>query len=1009
MAKKKATRNESGQVPKPAKKSTTKKKTSNKLKVAIAVLPPADAQLNFPVVGIGASAGGLEAMVELLENMPSNSGMAFVIVTHQHPGHASLLPELLARKTALPVGEVEDGQAVQPNHVYVMPPGGQLAILGGTLQRMETEQPAAPKLPIDYFFRSLAEDQLERAVVIILSGTGTDGTLGLRAIKAGAGMAMVESPESAKYPGMPSSAIATGMADYVLPPAAMPEQLLNYVKGPYLQGTATAAESPSVPAGPMQKIFVLLRSQTGHDFSCYKTNTLRRRIERRMNIHQIKNPNDYVKYLHENVHEIDLLFKELLISVTSFFRDRQAWVSLNTHVEELLGSQSGGGEVRAWVPGCATGEEVYSLAILLREGVTKLRHHINAQVFGTDLDGNAIETARAGRYPEGVAVDVSAEYLEHYFTHHDNSYRIRKEVREMAVFAQQNVVKDPPFTKLDIIACRNLLIYLDADLQKMLLPIFHYALKPGGLLFLGPSESIGALTDLFEPLDKRWKIFRRKDKAGAVHSLPRLPTHRATLDAQTATSMQHVTDTPVASARTVPALIERILVTQFAPASVVVSDRGDIVYIHGRTGMYLEPAPGQPRANILEMAREGLPIALAAALRQCNSTGGEVVREGVRVKTNGDYSLVNVTVSKLGEPESLRGLLLVTFRPVEIDATRERAKPTKQKNRAEGEQVVELERELRYTKESHQSTIEELQLSNEELKSTNEELQSTNEELQSTNEELETSKEEMQSLNEELTTVNSELQCKVDELSQATDDMQNLLNSTDIATLFLDNELNINRFTEQTQNLIKLRDTDVGRPLSELVSNLPEVNLEDDCRRVLRALSALEREVADKDGIWYLMRIKPYRTAENLIEGLVITFVNIQRLKTAEESAELRAFFESIVETLREPLLVLDDQHRIVSANTRFCERFRLDRKQVVGALLSKVGQGEWDIPQLNHLLDEILPEHRTLEDFKVTHEFSKVGRKTLLLNARRLERERGLPDLILLAMDDVTGESLSE
>lgn len=583
----------------------------------------------YPIVGIGASAGGLVALEELLDNMPADTGMAFVVVTHQHPGHTSLLPELLGKVTEMTVLAAADGTKLVPNHVYVGPPGGHLAILNGALHRMETEKKEAPRLPIDYFFRSLAEDQKEQAICIVLSGTGTDGTLGVKAIKGESGMAMVQQPQSAKYAGMPSSAIATGLADYVLSPAAMPKQLIAYAKGPYLTAAAVATELPAVPEEPMQKIFVLLRSRTGHDFSGYKSNTLRRRIERRMNVQQIKKPNQYVRYLQENPHEIDILFKELFITVTNFFRDLDAWDALTRQLEKLAKERPENYALRAWVPGCATGEEAFSLAITLRECMDKVKRHFDVQVFGTDLDADAIEAARAGQYPDGIAVDVSPKRLERYFVREDSVYRIRKEIREMAIFAPQNMIKDPPFTKLDILSCRNLLIYLNADLQKKLLPIFHYSLKADGLLFLGPSETIGAFSDLFEPLDKRWKIFRRKESATAIRALPEIPAQPLARDEGAAAP---TTAAPFIKELRISTQIERLLLGRFAPASVVVNHRGDILYIHGRTGMYLEPSQGEPRNNVLEMARDALQVELAAAMRECGRKGAEVSRENIRVK-----------------------------------------------------------------------------------------------------------------------------------------------------------------------------------------------------------------------------------------------------------------------------------------------------------------------------------------------------------------------------------------
>lgn len=953
----------------------------------------------FPIVGIGASAGGLEALEELFENMPAGTGMAFVVITHLHPGYPSLLPDLLAKVTEIPVVSAADGLRVEPDHIYVGPPGGQIAILHGILHRMETEKAEAPRLPIDYFFRSLAEDQKDRAISIVLSGTGTDGTLGLKAVKGESGMVMVQQPQSAKYAGMPSSAIATGLADYVLAPVAMPQHLIAYVQGPYLATEEAPAGVSAVPSEPMQKIFVLLRTRTGHDFSGYKNNTIRRRIERRMNVHQIQKPHQYLRYLQENPHEIDILFKELLITVTNFFRDPDAWQALIPHLDELIRMRPENYTLRAWVPGCATGEEAFSLAIALRERLENFKQHYDVQIFGTDLDAEAIETARAGQYPDGIAVDVSPKRLDRYFLREDSSYRVRKEIREMTIFAPQNVIKDPPFTRLDILSCRNLLIYLNADLQKRLVPIFHYALKPGGLLLLGNSETVGSFTDLFEPLDKRWKIYRRKESATAIHALPDIPAQPVVRDEGV---LPRSVLAPSVKEAQITTLIERLLLRRFAPPSVVVNERGDILYIHGRTGTFLEPAEGQPRANILEMAREGLQIELSGALRECFRKGTDVVREGIRVGSNCDFVHFDLTVSKIHEPEAIRGLLLVTVRPTPPAVPESAARRPKPKA-GDGERIAQLERELQYMKESHQTTQEELETSNEELKSTNEELQSTNEELQSTNEELETSKEEMQSLNEELTTVNAELQSKVDELSRTNDDMQNLLNSTDIATVFLDNYLNIKRFTEQAKDLVMLRQTDVGRPISELTSNLECENLATQCREVLKTLVFRQGEVRTREGKWYLMRIMPYRTAENVIDGLVLTFVNIGQLKQVEESGlQARAYFESIVDTVREPLIVLSRELRVITANRSFYRAFHATAKQTEGELIYEIGSGQWDIPKLRELLEDILPKNSKFEDYEVDVELPRHGHRVYVLNARRMEQPDG-NDLILLALEDMT------
>ena len=950
-----------------------------------------------PVVGVGASAGGLEALEEFFAAVPVDTGMAFVVVTHQHPGHVTLLPEILRKKCKIPVDEAVDGVPLAPNHVYVTPSGVETAVRDGRLRMTNRGSEEARHLPIDFFLRTLAEDQRERAVCVILSGTGGDGSLGLKAIKAETGMAMVQDTQSAKYAGMPGSAIATGLADYILPPAAMPAQLVTYMRGPYPQGRAKAPADFALPSGPLQRILALLRARTRHDFSAYKMATVRRRIERRMNVHQITQPDDYVRFLQENPTELDLLFKELLISVTSFFRDRPAWDALaEKFVPELIAALPEHAPIRVWVPACATGEEAYSIAILLQECLERMQRRVDVQVFGTDLDARAIATARAGKYPEGIAADVPPEWLARHFTHQDHHYVINKDTRNLVVFAPQNLIYDPPFTRLDWISCRNLLIYLEAGLQKRLLHLFHYALKPGGLLLLGASETIGERSDLFRPLDRQWKIFRREESA--VEPNPALfPAGTVSLTGRPAL----VVPASAVKEGRISHFVEQVLLHRFGPVAVLVNDRGDVIYVHGRTGSYLEPMPGgAARLNILDMAREGLTEELRVALRQAAAGEAEVVRSDVKVKTNGDYTRVNVTVCRLAEPEPLRGLLLVVFRPAPAGVVPGRPRATKGGERG-NEHLVQA---LQEAKESLRATVEELATSNEELKSANEELQSLNEEMQSSNEELETSREELQSLNEELSTVNAEQSTKVEELAQARDDMQNLLNSTEVATIFLDNELRIRRYTETASTLINLIATDVGRPLFDQTSKLKYPRLADDCREVLRTLRARQAEVETVDGTWHLMRILPYRTIENAIDGVVITFVNITDVTLAEKAGrEAREYFESIFHAVQEPLLVLDEHLRLVSANKAFYALFQWRPRQIEGELLYEIGGGGWDRPELRRLLEQVLPEKKAVEGFRLEADFPKAGHRVLLLNARRLQQRLGVPAMILLALQDVT------
>ena len=1027
MAPPKKTGKSKGQLEKLAKKSSFPKKatirrspktqsnassTSPKRKSQVRKGPPSfevrQLQPGFPIVGIGASAGGLEAFEEFFTQMPSDSGLAFVVVPHQSPSHTSLLPGLLQKCTSMPVLEVTDGLAVKPDTVYLALAGKNLALLNGRLHLMEPPSPDRLPLPIDYFFRSLAEDQKHRAIGMVLSGTGSDGTLGLKAIKGESGMTMAQEPQSAKYAGMPQSAIETGVIDYVCPPAQMPEQILAYIRGPYLTSIPSGLGEEKDVGQFLHKVFVLLRDRTGNDFSLYKTNTIRRRIERRMNVHQIEAPKQYLRYLLANPHELDSLFQEILIGVTSFFRDPAAFEILaNQGLPLLLDAKPDGDHVRVWVPGCGTGEEAYSLAILLREYMAHRKIRFHVQVFGTDLDGQAIEFARKALYPAGIANDVTPERLHRFFTKEDGNYRVKKDIRDLVIFAQHNLLADPPFTKLDLLSCRNLLIYLEGRTQRRLFPLFHYALKDPGVLFLGSSETIGQFEEgLFETVDRKWKLYQRKAGTTDRTSLEGFPVGGIKAVRESLAGVDRSLPGPTPS---IPDLVETMLLEQYAPASVIVNERGEVVYIHGRTGTYLEPAPGQPNLILLNMAREGLRHDLATALHQVTTQDKEVVRQGVHVKTNGTFVSVDLAVKRIDEPEPLRGLYQVTFASKPegpASSIKGKKKPSVKRDVAPSPGVLH---ELRYTKQRLQRTIEALQTSNEELKSTNEELQSTNEELQSTNEEMETSKEELQSLNEELVTVNAELQGKIDELSSTNDDLDNLLNSTDIATVFLDNDLNIKRFTPAVKKIINLITTDVGRPLADIASKLSRDRLIEGAQHVLRTLVFQEVEVQASDGEWYLIRILPYRTARNTIDGLVITFLNITETKKAAIAArEDKQFAESIIQTVRQPLLVLDGQLRVVKANRAFYQTFHLSPSEVDLQHLYQVGEGEWDIPALRRLLEEILPQNKTFQDFLVDHTFSRVGRRMLVLNGRRLEQESGDPRLILLAMEDVTQEKLN-
>jgi chemotaxis methyl-accepting protein methylase len=867
----------------PAVKRPALKPSAAPVEAAAAVA--SKGQRPFPIVALGASAGGLEALAQFLEHVPAGSGMAFVVIQHLDPTQKGMLPELLQRATAMPVAQAKNRMKVKPGCVYVIPPNRDLSILHDCLYLLEPVAPRGLRLPIDFFFRALADDRREHAIGVILSGMGSDGTLGLRAIKERGGLVLAQDPATARFDSMPRSAVDAGLADIVAAAEELPLRIGDYLRytprvapGPVILETETAEQRSA-----FDKTCILLRARTGHDFSLYKKSTVYRRIERRMAIHQIDRIADYVRYLRENAQEVDLLFKELLIGVTKFFRDTAPWVCLQeTALPELLAAYPAGAALRAWVAGCSTGEEAYSLAIAFREMQERLASpaRYSLQIFATDLDPDAIEQARQGLYPANIAADVSDERLKRFFVEDGGGYRVSKEIREMVVFAPQNLIMDPPFTKLDILTCRNLLIYLGAELQKKLLPLFHYSLKPGGILMLGSAESIGGFTDLFAPLDAKARLFRRgSSPLNAVELV--FPTRYFPTKNE---SLMDVKPEPAPA--NLQDLADHLLLQQFSPAAVLVTGSGDLVYISGRTGKYLEPAAGKVNWNIHAMAREGLRNELAIALPKALRGGERVVCHGLPIGSNGGSNagtqLVDLIVQPINEPAALRGMAMVVFSEV---ATPSVPDSPAGKTRSPRSQPA-LEQALAHAQQQVMTLREEMQTSQEELKSANEELQSTNEELQSTNEELTTSKEEMQSLNEELQTVNVELQSKVDELSSANNDMKNLLNSTDMATIFLDNALHVRRFTTQATRLFKLIPGDVGRPLSDIATDLAYPGLLTDAEEVLRTLASSEREVAAGDDRWFQVKIMPFRTLENVIDGVVITFNDIGRAKRLE--AQLR-------------------------------------------------------------------------------------------------------------------------
>ena len=834
----------------------------------------------FPIVGIGASAGGLEALEQFLGNMPVDSGMAFVVIQHLDPTHPGIMPELLQRITAMKVLQASDRLKVKPDHVYVIPPNKSLKLLNGSLFLFDPVELRGLRLPVDIFFRSLADDMHERSIGIILSGMGSDGSLGLKAIREHNGIVLIQEPSTAKFDGMPRSANESVIADIIAPAEELPARLISFLR--FIPAVKTDVDIDGRNKNNLEKIVILLREQSGHDFSLYKKNTLFRRIERRKGIHQIERMQDYVRFLQENPKEVEILFKELLIGVTSFFRDPDVWQRLREEILPALFAELPDGHVvRAWVTGCSTGEEAYSLAIVLKEILEKTgpAKKLTAQLFATDLDNDAIEVARKGVFSPNISADVSLVRLNRFFTPEPAGYRVNNAIREMVVFAAQNVIKDPPFTKIDMLTCRNMLIYMEPELQKKLIGLFHYSLNPGGIMLLGTAETLGGTKDGFEELDAQCKVFKRSITTSIVElvDFPSSFTHTR--------NQKPEIKSPPKVVENIQILADQLLLQHFAPASVLVNSKGDILYITGRTGRYLEPTAGKANWNIHAMAREGLRQELPGAFRKALQSFDQVILRNIKIGTNGGTQFIDVTLQRIEKPDMIRGMVMVVFTDVATIAGHDAAETMTGKQRA-GARQKELEIQLQRTSEDLQSTREEMQTSQEELKSTNEELQSTNEELQSTNEELTTSKEEMQSLNEELQAINRELQSKVNDYVRANDDMKNLLNSTEIATLFLDKELNIRRYTDQVIRIVKLRNNDIGRPFTEIVTDIQYPGLEHDARQVIKTLVPVEMATVTNDGRWFNVRIMPYRTLDDRIDGLVMTFSDITIAKKLEIQLE---------------------------------------------------------------------------------------------------------------------------
>lgn len=954
-----------------------------------------------PIVGIGASAGGLEAFTQLLAALPPRTGLALVLVQHLDPTHESTLTALLARTTQLPIHEVRDGMRVEPDHVYVIPPNANMAVLHGRLSLIPRTEDRGLHLPVDFFFRSLAADQQSRAIGVILSGTASDGTAGLRAIKAAGGLTFAQEQRSAQYDGMPHSAIAAGVVDRVLPPEGIARELAQLVRHPYVavaQPAAPAESAESASDAELNKIFILLRAASGVDFSLYKPTTLLRRIARRMALQKVDTLATYVRYLKQTPQEIGALFDDMLINVTNFFREPEAFELLKKKVfPQWLPDRPPQTPVRLWVPGCSTGEEAYSLAIALLEFLGPRIAEVPVQIFASDISEPALRQARSGIYSAGIAADVAPERLRRFFAPHDGGYQISKQVRELCIFARQDVTRDPPFSKLDLVSCRNLLIYFGPALQKRVLPTFHYALRPGGHLLLGSSETVGGFADLFAAVDHRHKLYARKPVA-----------RRLGMELPPAGRVEKI----AAPGSAVPVLrgvgfdfqkeADRVVLGRFAPAGVIVNERLDVLQFRGHTGPYLEPAPGTASLNLLKMAREGLLAELRAAFNEARRSHAPVARPGVAVHSREGIRAISVEVIPLrAAPTEHADSYLILFHEAAPAAASPRKSAARKsapaKTAAQDQALAQLQQELLETKEYLQSVIGEHESGHEELQSANEEILSSNEELQSTNEEMETAKEELQSTNEELTTINDELQVRNAELSQANGDLVNLLNSVQIPIVILGGDLRIRRFTPLAQRVLNLIPGDIGRPLSGLRPNLLGPDLERLIAGVTDSLVPKEVEVQDRTGRWHLLTIRPYKTLENKIDGVILSLVETDSVRRTV-ALELA---EAVVATVRQPLVVLDGELRVRTANPAFYALFQMQPAAVEKQFIYALGAARWDTARLRQMLEEILPKQAHFENFAVHLKLPGAARKKFLLNARRLAGGSPETPSILLAMEE--------
>ncbi len=962
--------------------------------------PPA-----FPIVGLGASAGGIESVTQLLAQLPPDLPMGLVLVQHLDPAHPSTLAEVLAKKITLPVCEARSGMKVQPGRVYVIPPNRRLAIRKATLRLSSRPSGEAAFNPIDYFFASLAADQGHQAIGVVLSGTGTDGTLGLQEINEVGGTTFAQDEASALFPGMPASAANQGHANFVLPPEAIAAELARLAHLPQsLLPPSDKLPPPTLSNEGFEQICTLLRNSAGIDFTHYKPATLQRRISRRMLLQKTENLPDYIRFLRAHPEELNVLFQDILICVTKFFRDAKLFESLKKRVfPKIVKNRQPNDPIRLWVAGCSTGEEAYSLLIALVEFLEKEGLRFPIQLFGTDINETVLRTARIGLYPDSIKGDVSPDRLRRFFTETDAGFRINKPIRDNCMFARHNLFEDPPFSHVDLVSCRNVLIYFDASLQKRVMPVLHYALKPQGHLVLGTAESVGGFADLFAITDTKYRIYEKKlthlrPLANAAHianSLERVPGHRLI---QTQPSI----DSVLSEARK---QADAIILSQFAPAGVVVNSRMEILQFRGRTSPYLENAPGEASLNLLKMARQSLAVDLRPLFAKAALHKIPVSKEHVPLRYHSQHLSVNLRVVPIVLASFPEPFFLVIFEQQAPPATAQLKSP--QRHSTPQRELATLKEELASTKLSLQCIISEQEASNEELRAANEEILSSNEELYSTNEEMETATEELQSTNEELITLNEELQNRNLELQELSDDMVNLFGTVDLSIIMLSDDLRIRRFTPKAVKLLNILPSDIGRPISDLKIKLLLPNLLDLIHGVLDTLTATELDVQDSDHRWFSLRIRPYKTADNRINGVVITLQDVDVLKkTLAESQAARNFAEAIVSTVREPLVILDGDLHVKLANHSFYRFFQSKPDKTEGLPFQDLADGAWSNPALLQLLLKVLPDKSTFENFRLAQDFPRIGPKILLLNGRRIAPGPGQPNLILLSMEDISAKS---